>query len=371
MKAPIYVRALNPAEQTGIEAGLRFSNAFTLRRSQILLASSREQRPSEIAHNLGYATQTVRNAIHAFEQKGLVCLKQESSRPKTVLAQFDLAKCEALRALLHQSPRMFGKTTSLWTLALAAAVCFEQGLTTSQVSIETIRLALKRLGVGWQRAKHWITSPDPAYVRKKQRRDALIALAQRCGWEVGFVDEVWWSRVSQPNMHSWSEKDEPLRLQELAADKNDPDPKALACYGMLSAESRHMHLRFVSGRPVSQVTTDFLEWLCEQVQAQDKSALVVIWDNASWHVSRQVRTWLRQHNQSVLQEAQTGKAGVRIIPCWLPTKSPWLNRIEPKWVHGKRAIVEPARLLTARELRQRVCDYFGCEQAELLPQKIA
>lgn len=79
----------------------------------------------------------------------------------------------------------------------------------------------------------------------------------------------------------WSEQDEPLRLQELAANKNDPDPKALACYGMLSAESGRMNLRFVSGRPVSQVTTDFLEWLCEQVLAQDKHALLLIWDNAS------------------------------------------------------------------------------------------
>jgi hypothetical protein len=52
MKAPIYVRALSPIEQAGIEAGLRSSNAFTLRRSQILLASSRERRPKKIAHNL-------------------------------------------------------------------------------------------------------------------------------------------------------------------------------------------------------------------------------------------------------------------------------------------------------------------------------
>lgn len=167
MKAPMYVRALSPAEQAGIEAGLRSSDAFPLRRSQILLASSREQRPKEIAGNLGCATQTVRNTLHAFEQKGLECLKQESSRPKTVHAQFDQAKCETLRAVLHQSPRNFGKATSLWTLEIAAEVCVEQGVTVSQVSIETIRQALKRLGVGWQRAKHWITSPDPAYVRKK------------------------------------------------------------------------------------------------------------------------------------------------------------------------------------------------------------
>jgi transposase len=168
MKLPMYVRTLSPAEQTRIEAGLRSSDAFTLRRSQILLASSREQRPKEIARNLGCATQTVRNTIHAFEQKGLACLKQESSRPKTVQAQFDQAKCEALRALLHQSPRTFGKATRQWTLELAAQVSFEQGLTVSQMSIETIRQALKRLGVSWQRAKHWITSPDPEYIRKKK-----------------------------------------------------------------------------------------------------------------------------------------------------------------------------------------------------------
>ena len=190
MKVPMYVKALNPAEQAGIEAGLRSSDAFTLRRCQILLASSRGQRPKVIAINLGCATQTVRNAIHAFEQKGLACLKQESSRPKTVQAQFDQAKCEALRALLHQSPRTFDKPTSVWTLTLAAQVCQEVGLTIGQVSIETIRLALKRLGVGWQRAKHWITSPDAQYAKKKKRRDALIALAQRYGWEVGYLDEV-------------------------------------------------------------------------------------------------------------------------------------------------------------------------------------
>ena len=251
MKAPLYVRALSPDEQAGIEAGLRSSGAFSLRRSQTLLASSRKQRPSEIARNLGCATQTVRNAIHAFEQEGLDCLKQESSRSKTVQAQFDRAKREALRAFLHQRPQVFGKTTSLWTLELAAGVCFEQGLTANQVSIETIRQVLKRFGVGWQRAKLWITSPDPEYLRKK-RRDALIALAQRNGWEIGYLDEVWWSRVRQPHLHRWREKDEPLRLEELVMDKNDPDPKALARYRTLSATNGHVYLRFVSGRPVSQ-----------------------------------------------------------------------------------------------------------------------
>jgi len=157
----MYVRALSPGERAKIEAGLCSSHVFTLRRSQILLASSRGQSPKVIAQNLGCATQTVRNTIHAYAHKGAACLKQESSRPKTVLAQFDQAKCEALRAILHKPPHVYGKQTSIWTLALASDVCFEQGLTESVVGIETIRQALLRLGVGWQRAKHWITSPDP------------------------------------------------------------------------------------------------------------------------------------------------------------------------------------------------------------------
>jgi transposase len=168
MKAPLYVRPLSPVEQAGLEAGLHSSEAFTLRRCQILLASSRGQRPRLIAQQLGCAVQTVRNAIREFQAEGLTSIKAESSRPKSVMPVFDEEKRQALKALLHQSPRTFGKPTSVWSLHLAAQVCHELDLTERQVSIETIRSALKRLGVSWQRAKRWITSPDRDYVRKKK-----------------------------------------------------------------------------------------------------------------------------------------------------------------------------------------------------------
>src|SRR2546425_8288947 len=168
MKAPLYVRPLSPVEQAGLEAGLHSSEAFTLRRCQILLASSRGQRPRLIAQQLSCAVQTARNAIREFQAEGLSSIKAESSRPKTVMPVFDDEKCQALKALLHQSPRLFGKPTSVWSLQLAAEVCHELGLTERQVSIETIRTALKRLGVSWQRAKRWITSPDRDYLRKKK-----------------------------------------------------------------------------------------------------------------------------------------------------------------------------------------------------------
>jgi transposase len=77
-----------------------------------------------------------------------------------------------------------------------------------------------------------------------------------------------WSRLARPALHAWSEVTEPLRLQ----------------------------------------------------------ALLLIWDNASWHISGEVRGWIKEHNRAVKRTGQ----GVRLVLCRLPSKSPWLNRIEPK-----------------------------------------
>ena len=169
MKRPIFVPPLTDAERQHLEAGLRSSHAFVLRRCQILLASARGELAPQTAHHLGCDGETVRNAIKAFHQSGLAALSQGSSRPHTIHTAFPGEKAEQLRALLHQSPRTFDKPTNLWTLELAAEVSFQQGLTQEPVSGETIRATLARLGVRWQRAKAWITSPDPAYARKKGR----------------------------------------------------------------------------------------------------------------------------------------------------------------------------------------------------------
>ena len=76
MKPPIFVRTLSKEEREALEAGLRSSDAFVLRRCQILLASARRERPPRIAENLGCGSQTVRNAIHAFDERGSEALRQ-------------------------------------------------------------------------------------------------------------------------------------------------------------------------------------------------------------------------------------------------------------------------------------------------------
>ncbi len=183
MKEPIFIRSLTESERATLRAGLRSGDAFTLRRSQILLASAEGKTPRQIAKYLACSDQSVRNTIRNFEREGVACLKRKSSAPKSRQPELDDAKREKLRALLHTSPRNFDKSRSLWTLNMVAEVCFQQGLTKTLVSDETIRDALRRMGVNWKRARDWITSPDPAYARKKGARpaDSPGSSSQRLG----------------------------------------------------------------------------------------------------------------------------------------------------------------------------------------------
>jgi len=152
-------------------------------------------------------------------------------------------------------------------------------------------------------------------MHEKKWRDRLIRLAMaHPDWALGFGDEVWWSRIARPHLTSWAEADAPLRLVEQTLARDDPDPKALACYGLLVREwdatgkrDEQMWLRFVGGRPVSGITTQFLDWCCQRLARQGKTALLLVWDNASWHVSKEVRGWIKAHRSAGMdQGAQPG-----------------------------------------------------------------
>jgi hypothetical protein len=111
---------------------------------------------------------------------------------------------------------------------------------------------------------------------------------------------------------------------------------ALACDGWLRTDTQAMLIRFVDGRPVSLVTTQFLGWLAARWAADGTQALCIVWDHASWHVSCAVRTWMKAHHPPV-----------------------------------KRAIAEPTRKLTGAETKQRICTDYHCELLAPIAQKVA
>ena len=162
-------RPLTADERSALRCGLKSADGFTVRRCRVPLASASGEGPAAIGTSVGLTAQSVRNAIRAFHAEGLACAVRKPAVTRKSAAAWDRSRDGEVKELLHLSPQSFGKPTGLWTPALVAEVCHAKGWTKRELSAEGGRTVLRRLGVGWKRAKHWVTSPDPDYAKKKRR----------------------------------------------------------------------------------------------------------------------------------------------------------------------------------------------------------
>lgn len=164
----LYAREPEQEEQEVLNKGLRSRNAFTVRRSQIILSSGVERKNTrEIAEQYGISGQCVRDVIRAFEKEGIACLEEKSHGRHDNQSSFDEEGLSKLKELVRHSPRSYGHESSIWTLEMLAETCWKQNISLRPVSVDGLRCGLRKLGVNWQRAKHWINSPDPHYAHKK------------------------------------------------------------------------------------------------------------------------------------------------------------------------------------------------------------
>lgn len=81
MSAPLFVRDLTDEEKHVLKEAARADDKFTQRRAQILHFSAQGLKTHHIADGLGCVKQTVCNAIHDFEERGLDCLAR-SPKPE-------------------------------------------------------------------------------------------------------------------------------------------------------------------------------------------------------------------------------------------------------------------------------------------------
>lgn len=100
----------------------------------------------------------------------------------------------------------------------------------------------------------------------------------------------------------------------------------------------------------------FIMALLEIARQEHKRVVVLIWDNAAWHISHRMRAWIRTYNRAAKAAGQP-----RLLIHGLPSKSPWLNPIEPCWIHAKRKVCEPDGELTPTELRRRLAAHFNTQ----------
>jgi hypothetical protein len=205
----------------------------------------------------------------------------------------------------------------------------------------------------------------PGVSAQQPRRDRLIRLGATCPTlALGGPDDVWWSRLAPPSRSPGAD-DTPFRLAETTRLQADPDAQALAGDGCCRPPTAALRWRFVHGRPVSQVTGDDRAWVAQRLVPDGKQAWRLIWDNASWPLRNRVRTWLKPPHQRAKPAG-----GGRLLVGHLPSQSPGLHPIEPRGVHGTRAIVEPERPLTAPAVIERVCADDGGENLTPMTQQV-
>lgn len=165
-------------------------------------------------------------------------------------------------------------------------------------------------------------------------------------------DECWFSRFKQPRLHGWTKSDQPLRLVQRTP-ASDQKPKALACFGAVCQNTARKYFYLGPGQPNTDTTVLMLKQLLALARDEGKRVLLLFWDQASWHKSQKLRRWLSNHNQTA---KQTGD--VRLLTYLLPRQSPWLNAMEPHWIHAKRTVAELEGQLSMAMLKRRLCAHF-------------
>ena len=177
-------------------------------------------------------------------------------------------------------------------------------------------------------------------------------------WE----DECWFSRFAQPRLKAWGE----LQLSQRMMLPRTPD-KALSYYGVKRHDTGEVYLYPCGQRPNSDETLQFLQWIMHGAAALRRKIVLLIWDNASWHVARKVKRWIRRYN---LGAKRTGQP--RLLVWALPKRSPWLNPIEPHWMHAKKRVCQPSNDdLSPHQLRQRIFQALKAKFIATLSQPVS
>ncbi len=145
--------------------------------ANMIVRSWEGRRTRAIAEELGCHPQTVRERLHAFNERGLEGLgMQPGSGRKPRLTELERSTILALVKLPPPGKPTYELTGELvapdpeaepeWTLDTLTAAAQQQGI---QVARSQVRRIFRREGVRWRRTRLWATSKDPDFVPKGRR----------------------------------------------------------------------------------------------------------------------------------------------------------------------------------------------------------
>jgi transposase len=146
----IFVRDLTKSEITSLYKGLNSTSAFILRRCQIILSSAEGKNSSHISQILYCSDQCVRDAINAFNKRGIKCLSEKSHARHDNQKKFSKSGIKKLISMAKDNPRTYGIKADSWTLERLAKACLKNKIVSKPVSPSTVANVLKQKKVSWK-----------------------------------------------------------------------------------------------------------------------------------------------------------------------------------------------------------------------------
>jgi hypothetical protein len=165
------------------------------------------------------------------QREGLGCPDRGLFTPQSLHTAFDADGAEALREILHQDPRYFGKEDTFWShYRVGRGGQLRGGSNRQEGQWRDHPSNTSSAGGALGTSQALDREPRSGVCSKKGARERLIRLAEnRPEWVLGFKDESWFSRLERPSLHSsWTDAGQPTHLIEKEVRKDDPQPKALS-----------------------------------------------------------------------------------------------------------------------------------------------
>lgn len=292
------------------------------RRLKIIDLSGQGRSVPEIATIFNLSQGAVRAYIKRYNDGGLSGLQPSYGQGRPLMMAWDQAKWLELLGQALSDFEKLDTGAQNWTQALMAQYLAQYEEV--EVSQTSVSLMLKRVGIKWKRAKARIKSPDPLYVVKRQRVEALKAKAESNILTSGeathpppdgtkpallfYLDSTdlhWCPDIGQ----TYSQMGDQLKV-----DTPGLENPWLALFGSLAFPSGegvysiHEHKRHL----------ELINHLQLLMNSYPDHFLFIVLDNASAHTTSKVKQFSQEHAQ-------------HFELVFLPTYSPHLNLIERLW----------------------------------------
>jgi len=332
----------------------RTEPASRVERAGIILAYLEEPSAYAVARAMGVSPQTVMRCLRRATELGVLAAlddRARSGREATITAEARTW----LVGLACTKPKQFGYPHELWTTRLLAAHARRHGpdaghASLAQLAQGTVCKILAAHDVKPHKVRYYLERRDPEF-EPKMAEVLCVYREVEMRRAAGNADEAAVAVVSY---------DEKPGIQAIGTTAPDlpPVPGRHSTIGRDHEYKRHgtvtlmAGIDLLTGRVHALVkdrhrSREFIEFLGRLDAAYPTAtAIKVILDNHSAHISRETKAWLAAQPEGRFQFVFTPKHGS------------WLNLVEGFFAKAARSVLRHIRVASKHELKQRISEFI-------------